>query len=326
MNIGITYDLRENYIKQGFSKEETAELDSIETIKAIESAIIKAGHNVDKIGGIKNLVSSLSQGKRWDLVFNICEGMYGSGRESQVPALLDAYEIPYVFSDTVVLGITLHKGFAKNIIRDNNISTADFKIVSEVKDIENIGIEFPMFVKPVAEGTGKGITGKSIVNNLEQLEERCKHLIEKFNQPVLVEKFLSGREFTVGILGTGDKSKVIGVMEIVVSDEKNNEIYSYDNKLNYEDTVSYYMLDDITAKMCEDVALKAWKVLNCRDGGRVDLKMDEKNTPNFLEINPLAGLHPVHSDLPIMAAKVGIDYDRLVQSILSSAIQRISGE
>ena len=132
------------------------------------------------------------------MVFNICEGIHGISREAQVPALLEAYNIPYVFSDPLVLTLTLHKGMAKRVVRDAGIPTAEFYVVEELKEIENIKFGFPMFAKPVAEGTGKGVSELSKIENRYQLTSTCRLLLEKYKQPVLVEKYLPGREFTVG--------------------------------------------------------------------------------------------------------------------------------
>ena len=163
MLIGLTYDLRSDYLKEGFSEEETAEFDAEVTIDAIDSTLNSLGYKTERIGNIKALVKAISFGRKWDLVFNICEGMYGIGREAQVPALLDAYSIPYVFSDPLVLALTLHKGHTKRIVRDCGIPTADFEVVETIEDVEKVNLPFPLFVKPVAEGTGKGIDTTSKV-------------------------------------------------------------------------------------------------------------------------------------------------------------------
>jgi len=323
MTVGLTYDLREDYLKQGFTLEETAEFDRSDTIEAIEKAVQIAGFSTDRIGNVKELCYQLVNGKRWDIVFNICEGFYGIGREAQVPALLDAWNIPYVFSDPLVMSLTLHKGMTKAVIRDTGIPTADFWIVQEPSDIDNVKIPYPLFVKPVAEGTGKGITAKSVVNSLSELEERCHYLLSAFNQPVLVEKFLSGREFTVGITGTGKDAESIGLMEVILKQNAEQNVYSYFNKEEYKTVVDYQLAEEKIAKSCEEVALNSWKVLGCQDGGRVDLRCDEKGIPNFIEVNPLAGLHPINSDLPILAGKNGIQYNELISRIMKSAIKKV---
>jgi len=325
MKVGITYDLREDYLKQGFTMEETAEFDKQDTIDAIDIAVQKAGFKTEKIGNVKALCQQLVAGKSWDLVFNICEGFYGIGREAQVPALLDAYNIPYVFSDPLVMALTLHKGMTKSVIRDSKIPTADFFVVHTADEITKINLPYPLFVKPVAEGTGKGINAKSIIENYQQLEEMVSYLLSTFKQPVLVEKFLSGREFTVGIIGTGDEAHSIGLMEVVLKQNAEKNVYSYFNKEEYETVVEYALVDGEIAEACKKVAVDSWRTLGCQDGGRVDLRCDDKGIPNFIEVNPLAGLHPIDSDLVIIAGKQGIPYSQLIGFIMNSALERIKG-
>src|SRR6185503_4879219 len=162
----------------------------------------------------KSLASRLSAGARWDLVFNYAEGMFGFAREAQVPALLDAFQIPYTFSDGLVFALTLHKGMTKHVVRDMGIPTPDFTVVSTASDAENVRLPFPVFVKPVAGGSSVGISAASYVADRSALDSTCRDLLHRFHQPVLVEAFLPGRELTVGIVGTGPRAKVIGVMEV----------------------------------------------------------------------------------------------------------------
>ncbi|NOU18218.1 MAG: ATP-grasp domain-containing protein [Bacteroidales bacterium] len=323
LTVGLTYDLRSDYLKEGYSEEETAEFDSEITIESIESTIQKLGYRTERIGNVKALLRDLGKGKKWDLVFNIAEGMYGIGREAQVPAILDVFRIPYVFSDPLVLSLTLHKGLTKRVIRDKGIPTADFAIVETPEDIKDINLPYPLFAKPVAEGTGKGIDSRSKVASPKELDELCRDLLNRFNQPVLVETYLPGREFTVGVVGTGSEAKVVGVMEIVITAKAKESIYSYHTKENWIGTVDYPMATGDDEKKCEEVALGAWRCLGCRDGGRVDLKMDASGVPNFIEVNPLAGINPEHSDLPMLAGKKGIRYEKLLDMIMKSALKRV---
>ena len=322
MKVGITYDLKDDYIKMGYSAEESAEFDSEETISGIETSLKRLGYEVERIGNVKALIKKLAEGSKWDLVFNIAEGMYGYGRESQVPAILDAYQIPYTFSDPMVLALTLHKGMAKNIIKSKGLHTPDFYVVKKVEDVKKINLKYPLFVKPVAEGTGKGISRKSIVNNVDELTSICRELIVKFKQPALVEEFLPGREFTVGVGGTGRNSFVMGVTEVIFSEE-DNEVYGYNNKAHYEKHIKYIKPDVNDEKKCAKLALAAWKALECRDAGRVDIRYDAKANPNFIEVNPLAGLNPVHSDLPILCRQNNISFDDLIFNVIKSSIRRI---
>jgi D-alanine-D-alanine ligase len=324
MLVGLTYDLRSDYLKEGYTEEETAEFDSDVTINAIELTLNELGFRTERIGNLKALLSALHLGQRWPLVFNICEGMHGIGREAQVPAVLDAFGIPYVFSDPLVMALTLHKGFTKRVIRDFGIPTADFAVVSNSSDLEKVDLPFPLFVKPVAEGTGKGIDSRSMVESKFELKKACENLVERFKQPVLVETYLPGREFTVGIVGTGAQARAVGVMEIVVTEKATEQVYSYTTKENWHGIVEYPLATGSDYNVCEEIALRAWHALNCRDGGRIDLKMDKAGIPNFIEVNPLAGINPEHSDLPMLARKNGISYKQLIGMIMDSAIERIN--
>lgn len=324
MLVGLTYDLRDEYLAEGFTHEETAEFDKEETIAGIENALIENGYKVERIGHVRNLSKKLVEGKRWDIVFNIAEGMYGLAREAQVPCLLDAYNIPYVFSDGLVLALALHKGLTKRVIRDAGLSTPDFFVVEKKEDIDQIKLTYPLFAKPVAEGTGKGISGESKITSPQQLKETCLSLLEKFKQPVLVERFLPGREFTVGIIGTGSKAKAVGLMEVVYRDNEKSKIYSLENKENYTDYIDYSVPEKNITDQCYQLAEACWRVLGCRDGGRVDIRMDENGVPGFIEVNPLAGLNLIHSDLPILSRFQGINFTQLIKMIMDSAIERIN--
>lgn len=323
MMIGLSYDLKDDYLKEGYSEEETAELDRPDTIEAIEDMIRSHGYQTERIGNIFQLNQHLAERKRWDLVFNICEGMNGLGREALVPALLDAYRIPYTFSEPLVLSLTLHKGFAKSVVKDLGVPTPDFAMVDQIEDISTINLPFPLFAKPVAEGSGKGINSTSIIHDRAQLETVCEDLLQRYQQQVLVERYLSGREFTAGIVGTGKNARVIGAMEVVFHNNVEGNIYSYQNKKNYEKIIEYRHVEHDIFKQCESIALRVWQGLYCRDAGRIDLRMDETNQVHFLEINPLAGLHPIHSDLPIICSLVGIPYRNLIGDIIQSALSRI---
>jgi len=322
MRIGMTYDLRADYLAAGFSEDETAEFDRPSTIDAIENAILVMGHQPVRIGNLASLIKHLAAGEKWDLVFNIAEGLYGFGRESQVPALLDAYRIPYVFSDPLVLALTLHKGMAKHVIRDQGIPTPDFTVVKCVAEIARVSLPYPLFAKPVAEGTGKGVNATSKIRDAAQLDPVCRELLATYRQPVLVETFLPGREFTVGIVGNGAAARSIGIMEVILQDKSAPDIYSYHNKAHYEELVNYRAVSDLEAQKAVAVALASWHALDCQDGGRVDLRSDASGQPNFIEVNPLAGLHPEHSDLCIIAGKFGITYQELLAEIIQAAMTR----
>lgn len=323
LKVGITYDLRDDYLSEGYTKEETAEFDRIDTIEAIEDSLRISGYRTDRIGHIKALIGRLSSGDRWDMVFNIAEGMHGFGRESQIPALLDAYGIPYTFSDPLVLALALHKGMTKRVVRSAGIPTPEFRIIETEDDIARVDIPFPLFAKPVAEGTGKGITAASKIASLTELRQVCRSLLTRFRQPVLVETFLPGRELTVGIVGTGKAAVALGAMEVHLKDNAEENVYSFHNKENYEDLVEYELIDDSMVREAIESSLIVWRVLGCRDAGRIDLRADASGRPHVMEVNPLAGLHPVHSDLPIICNLKGIPYHELISMIMHSAWKRL---
>ncbi|MCK8601194.1 KamA family radical SAM protein [Syntrophobacteraceae bacterium DRH4] len=323
--IGITYDLREEYLAEGYSREETAEFDRPDTIEGIDSTLQTLGFQTDRIGHVRNLVLRLAAGDRWDMVFNIAEGLKGYGREAQVPTLLDAYNIPYTFSDALVLSLSLHKGMTKRVIRDLGIPTADFAVVESVAEAARLTLPFPLFAKPVAEGTGKGISAASKIRTPAELAAVCGLLLSAYQQPVLVETFLPGREFTVGIVGTGEETEAIAVIEIFLKEQAENDAYSYKNKEHYEELVEYRLVNDATARQAKEVAIASWKGLGCRDAGRIDLRVDAHGVPNFIEVNPLAGLNPTHSDLPILCRMAGVSYEQLLDRIMRSALKRVDG-
>jgi D-alanine-D-alanine ligase len=326
LKIGMTYDLRDDYLAEGYSEEETAEFDRPETIDAIEQALEVLGYETDRIGHIRSLLCRLVAGDRWDMVFNIAEGLRGFGREAQIPAILDAFDIPYTFSDVLALSMTLHKGMAKHVIRDLGIPTPDFAVIETVDQIAGIRLPFPLFAKPVAEGTGKGISAASKIKTDADLEQVCRSLLSTFQQPVLIETFLPGREFTVGIIGTGKDACATDVMEVILKPQAEREVYSYFNKENFKSLVEYRLVADDEARQAGETALAAWRGLNCRDAGRLDLRSDAAGRPHFLEVNPLAGLHPRHSDLPIIFTLMGKTFSQLIDLIMRSALRRRAPE
>ena len=323
MTIGLTYDLRSDYLKEGFTEEETAEFDKESTLEGIEESLHRLGYATERIGHLRQLMMRLGKGDRWDLVFNICEGMYGVGREAQVPCLLDAYRIPYTFSDPLVLSLTLNKAMTKQVIRGIGVLTPDFAVVENEQDIENVRLPYPLFFKPNEEGSGKGIGYNSLARTADEFRIHCKALLRSLKQPVLVETFLPGREFTTGIAGTGDDSMVMGTMEIVYNPGLETKIYSYEVKTFYEKFVTYRVPEENVAKSCAGLALKVWKGLGGRDAGRIDLRMDESGRLNFIEINPLPGLNHITSDLPLLCYHNNYTFDFLIGKIISSALSRV---
>jgi D-alanine-D-alanine ligase len=322
MKIGLTYDLRSEYLAMGYSEEETAEFDREETIAAIEDPLRQLGFETERIGNIFSLVKMLAAGKRWNLVFNVAEGLYGFAREAQIPALLEAYRIPYTFSDPLVLSATLHKAMAKDLIHTTDVPTPAYALVESVEDISMVRLPFPLFAKPLAEGTSKGIDERSIVKSAADLDAVCRALLERYSQPVIVETYLPGREVTVGVIGTGKNARIAGVLEVVLKEHAEQSVYSYKNKEQCEELVEYRLAGDPQAEEAALDALTVWEKLGCRDAGRVDFRADASGRMHFLEVNPLAGLHPSHSDLPIMWQLTGRPYIDLVDAIVKSALER----
>lgn len=329
MKIGLTFDLRSEYLAMGYSEEETAEFDSPATVAGLEQALQELGHTTERIGHARQLIAAVAAGRRWDLVFNICEGLHGTARESQVPAILDVYDIPYTFSDPLVTAVCLHKGLTKLALGPAGVPTPRFVVVEQLADLAKVDFPYPLFAKPIAEGTGKGIDPNSKITSPDQLRSVCERLLTQFREPVLVEQYLPGREFTTGIAGTGAQAQVLGTMEVVLLPQAEADVYSYRNKESSEELVTYQPLrpeDDAEVARAEQVALAAWRALGCRDAGRVDLRSDTLGQPQFIEVNPLAGLHPSHSDLPMLCRFHGISYVQLIDRIIGSASKRVAAQ
>ena len=324
LRIGLVYDLRSEYLARGYGAQQVAEFDLDETIAALEHAIRSLGHHSVRIGSARSLCQRLAAGKRWELVFNIAEGLSGRCREAQAPSVLELFGVPYTFSDPLVCAATLDKAVAKRLVQSAGLPTARFEVVSSLEQVGEVRMPYPLFAKPIAEGTGKGIDGASRVGSRKELAEVCRRLLEAFSQPVLVEEYLPGREFTTGLLGEGRDARVLGSMEIKVRHRAGADIYSYRNKERCEELVGYSRMPrGRLRKKVEELALRTYRLLGCRDAARVDFRCDARGRPVFLEINPLPGLHPTHSDLPMIAAQEGIGYAELIGSIIDSARRRM---
>ncbi len=325
LKVGITYNL-----KKDFSQRENQpidlleEFDSEETIDAIRQVLESEGHEVIKLGGDSGLIDRLRQASI-DIVFNIAEGLQGRNREAHIPALLEFLSIPYTGSDPLTLSLTLDKAMAKRIVMCQNIPTPRFKKVERMEDLEGLDLHYPLFVKLCYEGSSKGVRLDSKVLDLQSLEEKTRGLLRTYDSPLLVEEFVRGPEFTVGILGN-EHPFVLGVMQIEIKGKSPEEsIYSLEIKREWEEKVRYHcppLVEQDLLKRIEAVALRAYQALECRDVSRVDIRVGEDNIPYFLEINPLPGLSPVYGDLVIMARSMGWDYARLVRTIFHHALKR----
>lgn len=322
MRIGFVFDARDEYRALGFSEEAVAEFDTPETLAAIEAGIRANGCIVERIGHGRALAARLAAGDRWDMVFSIAEGLSGRAREAQVPALCELFDQPYVFSDPLTMAATLDKAVAKRLVRDAGIPTAPFAVIETAAEAAAVDMPFPLFVKPVAEGTGKGCEAASKVGSTAELAAAAERVLARYRQPALVEPYLPGREFTVGLVGTGPGARVIGVLEVVLLEGAEAGVYSLLNKEECERLVRYDLVEDAEAQRAGAWALKAYRALGCRDAARLDFRSDAQGEPTFLEANPIAGLHPSHSDLPILAGQAGIPYERLMGMILDAAAAR----
>jgi D-alanine-D-alanine ligase len=313
LRIGLTYNLK----PEGAAGDRYEEFDSIETIEALESALRSAGHDPVRLGWGVPMLEKLS-GNGIDAVFNLAEGIGGRGRESQVPATLEMLGVRCTGSDPVAIGITLDKALAKLMAKANGIPTAPWRVVSGGQPTAAVltgevacpPLRYPLFVKPACEGSSMGVTSKSLCHNEAALSEAVARVSQY--GPVLVEEFLPGREFTVGLLA----GRVIGVMEVVPKNGDGNFFYSIEVKRDYIRRVEYRIVDE---PRVAKVALDIWNAFGLRDVARVDVRCDRDGVPNFVEVNPLPGVHPINSDLVILAKGVGWTYDQLIAGIMQSA-------
>jgi D-alanine-D-alanine ligase len=326
MKIGFTYNLRDKESPDHHSPEDFyGEFESRETIAAITETLTELGHKVVQIGNMLGLVQFLTEKKQVEMIFNMSEGRYGRARESQIPGVLEAYRIPYTFSDPYTLAVCLDKGLTKDILTKAGIPNAVYQVFQPGQHLglQNLSpTETGYFLKPLYEGTSKGIDAGAIVYTHAEIENRVQWLWQTYRQPVLLEKYLLGREFTVGVLGTGPRARVIGALEISLKNER--EVYGFLEKEACEELVRYRPFDEqpLLAEL-STLALDTWRLLECRDGGRVDIRLDEQDRPFVLEVNTLPGMHPTHSDLPMIAKHAGMSYAALLDEILSSAQLRM---
>ncbi len=306
--------------------DEEAEFDSLETVEAIASSLRGNGFDVTIIESDRELAEKLkSQNIRF--VFNIAEGRGGRDREAQVPALLSLLDIPYSGSDALVMSLTLDKSMCKRFAASFGIRTASFALVSPGGEDSLPEMAYPVIVKPNAEGSGKGVSEHCIAKGQAELREMLCSLFRTYGQDMLVETFLPGREFTVGLLGNGDDLRVFPPMEIVFEHPTQGDysVYSYRIKKEYKKHVHYVCPASIPEKSASEMmnaAKTLFHALGCRDFARMDFRMDGAGRPHFLEINPLPGLAPGYSDYPMAAEAVGLGYDELIGSIARCALAR----
>ncbi|KAF3931354.1 hypothetical protein ABW20_dc0103421 [Dactylellina cionopaga] len=377
LRIAYVWESRQQYQSRGYSFEQCCELTDDGTTAAIISALESLGHTVEKVGDIQSLVKAIAiadhEGSfgKWDLVYNGCEGFIGTTRQSQVPGLLEAYDIPFTFSSAQSIMSCINKGLAKMTMDLYGVPTAPFAIVPHL-DYSTNGIEtkkytmaaieqskhsakilnsFPLFIKPVSEGTSKGITKASKINSIDELEQNVENLFDRYpGQDILIETFLSGREFTIGIIGTGDKAKVIGAWEYcwharhtVNVAESQDTLGMSRVKLTPGDMVDFLTHDlktgrgtkgfqsaadpnDPEVKRSCEIAIQAWRLFKCRDMGRVDVRSDKFGpdaVPCIIEVNPLTGIIPDGSAFCFIAKNAGLSYQDIIEAVIDSALERM---
>jgi D-alanine-D-alanine ligase len=324
MKVGLTYDLKTDYLpKAGDPPDANAEFDHPDTIKVIAQAIESNGFSVKKIGNVSSLMGNFDK-LNVDIVFNISEGLIGRNRESQVPMLLEMAGVPFVGADALSLGISLDKLMAKKIFMAEGIPTPKCMVVETIAELRRLDhVKFPLFVKPRFEGSSKGLSEASRVENKEDLKKQVEHIVNTYKQPALIEEFIRGEEFTVAIVGN-DPPEALPIVQIKIDGELklNDKFYTFGHIK--DDALEYVCPAPITKaleKKIVDLALKTYRAIECRDFGRVDIRVDEKGNPYVLEINPLPSLST--ADVFMVIAKVlGISYEAMIGKILKAAIQR----
>lgn len=309
-----------------------AEWDDRETIDAIKSALEKFGHKVVLIEADENAYDKL-RAERPNIVFNMAEGYGGLARESYLPAILELLNIPYTASDPITIGICHDKSRCKEILSYYNIPTPNFFITSKRVNGQ-YKINYPGFVKPLHEGSSKGIYNSCVVRSKDDLNREIDRIWKDYCQPSIVEDFLDGKEFTVAVLGNGNETRVLPIVEINLDcvPKGFNKIYSYEVKWFFDTRENKLDIFTCPAKInpklqkkIEDICLNAFKVLRIRDWARFDVRCDSQENPYIIEVNPLPGILPNPDDnscFPKAARAAGMDYDNLINTVLKLAIQR----
>ncbi len=324
MKVGLTYDLKTDYsLKKDDPPDANAEFDHPDTIKYIADAFETQGFSVKKIGNVSSLLENLDK-LNVDIVFNISEGLIGRNRESQVPILLEMAGVPFVGADALSLGISLDKIMAKKIFMAEGIPTPKFMEIKSVEGLAHLDhMKFPLFVKPRFEGSSKGLTETSRVENKAELKAQVEKIISVYKQPALIEEFIRGEEFTVAIIGN-DPPEALPIVQIKIDGQLNlkDKFYTFghikDDKLEY---VCPAPISESLKNKLSDLAVKTFKAIECQDFGRVDFRVDEKGNPYVLEINPLPSLST--EDVYSVISKVqGITYEKMLGNILNVALKR----
>ena len=328
--------------------DEFAEWDSPETIAAVERALSAVGE-VIRLEATEEFPERL-RASRPDIVFNIAEGLNGPNREAHVPAICEFYGIPYSGSDPFTLSLCLDKARTKEVLSHHGIATASFRVVRNERELEELVAEsgergaaarsaalfprFPVFVKPIHEGSSKGITERNYCGTPDELETQVAVLLERYRQPVLVEEFLPGAEFTCAVLGNGGGARVLPLvgMNFAALPKGALPVYGFEAKWVWdrpENPLDIFecpaRIDEALRHAVEETVLGAYHVLGCRDWSRIDVRLDAAGVPNVVEVNPLPGILPDPADnscFPKAARAAGMSYDQLIQSCLAHAAER----
>lgn len=322
LHVGLTYNLKADAPRFGAAEDGAAEYEEAATVERIAAALTRLGHVVELFPFRKDLLERLAR-QQPDVVFNIAEGWSGRNRESLVPAILEFLGIPYTGSDALSLGLALDKALCKHVVASAGVPVPPTTLIANEPQLARADIALPAFVKPNTEGSSKGVRSHSRVATRGELEAQVRWVIDTYAQPALVEPFLGGREFTIGVLGN-EPPRTLPIMEITPGLRMHSQpfVYSYETKCdNLEALFCPAQLPENTAASLNEIALHAHQALGCRDVSRVDIRMDDAGHPFFLEINPLPGLAE-YSLLPIQAAAAGIGFDELVGTILAAACYR----
>ncbi len=331
LRVAITYNLKKTPPK-GLPEDFYAEFDNEDTINSIKRALEKGGFRVIKIEADEKAYLKFKK-YRPDFVFNMAEGLRGKNRESHIPAMLEVLEIPYTGSDPSTLSIGLNKAMTKEILMHNKIPTAPFQVFYKPDEKLSRKVSFPMIVKPLYEGSSKGIKNDSVVRNEKELRKKLSEVIGIYEQPALVENFLDGREFTVAVIGNEDPV-VLPIRELVFDDlpEGANPIYSYEAKWVWDTPehpihigVCPAKIPNHTKRRIEKIALETYKALGCRDLCRIDIRLGKRNRPYILEVNPLPGIPPRpedHGCLPGIWYSMNLQYEQLINTVMYHAMKR----
>ncbi len=323
VRVGFTFNAKRIDSKAGDDSD--AEFDPPETIAAITDAIAAHGHKVVHLEATSDLPRLLAEADV-DLIFNIAEGLVGRNREAQVPALCELLGIPYTGSDSATLAIALDKALTKKVLKQHGILTPEFQLFETGREKLQTALKFPLIVKPNTEGSSKGIASTSVVDDEPTLRVQIKALIEKYRQPALVEEYIPGREFTIGLLGD-KRPRVLPPMEIVFKNKSlERPVYDFEVKQEWEKHVAYECPAKLTPaelRALQVAARETFDALDCRDVARVDVRMNSAGQVYVLECNPLPGLTPDYSDLVLISNAAGIDYRTLIGEILAGGLKRL---